>query len=361
MSEHIGFQAEGSRCKIKEAGLFRPGGFSVGVAFMQAPSPMARVEASLASIERLDPVLHAMITVLPDEARAEAAAQERRPGEGPLAGVIVSVKDNIDTANIRTTRGSAWFAERIPNEDATVVQRLRRAGAILIGKDNLHEFAFGATSQNPHHGLCRNAWNPDAIPGGSSGGAGASVAAGFSEIALGSDTGGSVRIPAALNGVSGLRVTVGRVSNHGTMPVSEAYDTVGPLARSVRDVATAYEVIAGHDPLDPRSVRRPVESWASRYAGGLAGLRIGVPWALIETVATPAVGGLLREAATIFEALGAGLTGVAIDGFAEAAADFMTVAQADAAAVHSERMAAAPDRFGADVERRLRSGAASRP
>ena len=245
---------------------------------MPASSPKARVEASLAAIERLDPLLHAMITILPDQARAAAAAEEARPGEGPLSGVVVSVKDNIDTAGIRTTRGSNWFADHIPNQDATVVQRLRRAGAIIIGKDNLHEFAFGATSQNPHHGLCRNAWNPQALPGGSSGGAGVSVAAGFSQIALGSDTRRlGAHSPPALNGVSGLRVTVGRVSNHGTMPVSAYYDSVGPLARSVRDVGAAYEAIAGYDPLDPVSVDRPVESWANRYAGGPKGLRIGVP------------------------------------------------------------------------------------
>jgi aspartyl-tRNA(Asn)/glutamyl-tRNA(Gln) amidotransferase subunit A len=209
----------------------------------------ARLDQCLAAISRYNPQIRAVITVL------EAAAREALDNApaGPLGGRVVSLKDNIDTAGTRTTRGSAFFADRVPNADATVVERLRRAGAVIVAKDNLHEFAFGGTSQNPHHGFCRNPWNTAAIPGGSSGGGGAAVAAGCSEIALGTDTGGSIRIPAALNGVTGLRPTVGRVSNHGCMPTGARFDTIGPLARRAIDVADAYEVIAGYDPQDPYS------------------------------------------------------------------------------------------------------------
>ncbi|WP_174247422.1 amidase, partial [Acidisphaera sp. L21] len=216
----------------------------------------ARLDACLARIQQHNPTLRAVITVMEPQAR-EAVVATSKSG-GALAGTIVSLKDNIDTAGTRTTRGSGFFTDRVPNADATVVSRLRASGAILSAKDNMHEFAFGGTSQNPHHGACRNPWNTDAIPGGSSGGSGSAVAAGFSEISLGTDTGGSIRIPAALNGVTGLRPTVGRVSNHGCMPTAARFDTIGPLARSARLVADAYEVIAGYDPRDPYSVDRPV-------------------------------------------------------------------------------------------------------
>jgi aspartyl-tRNA(Asn)/glutamyl-tRNA(Gln) amidotransferase subunit A len=321
----------------------------------EALSRADRLEECLAAIDRFNPVIRSMITVLGADARE--AVTKRNGAAGALHGRIVSVKDNIDTAGVRTTRGSAWFADRLPNDDAEVVQRLRRAGAILIGKDNLHEFAFGATSQNPHHGACRNPWNIDTIPGGSSGGSGASVAAGFSEISLGTDTGGSVRIPAALNGVSGLRPTVGRISNHGVMPVSADFDTVGPLARRARDVASAYEVIAGYDARDPISERKPVESWAGLHARGLRGLRIGVPWTIIEAECEAGVMALLRGAEGIFTDLGASISRIEIDGFGDAQLSLQTCAQVDAAVVHQERMAEDPSRFGRDVEHRLRLGA----
>jgi aspartyl-tRNA(Asn)/glutamyl-tRNA(Gln) amidotransferase subunit A len=322
------------------------------------PPLTQRLDDCIDQIAAYNGTLHAMITALPEAARGEAAQQEARQGQGALAGVIMSVKDNIDTAGIRTTRGSKWFADLLPNHDATVVAQLRRSGAILIGKDNLHEFAFGGTSQNPHHGACRNPWNTEAIPGGSSGGAGASVAAGFSEVALGTDTGGSVRIPAALNGVSTLRPTVGRVSNYGTMPVSAAFDTVGPLARRLRDVATVYEAIAGYDARDPRSVNRPVESWAGLHASGLAGVNIGTPWALTEAEAIPEVVTLIRAAMRVLTELGAINKDVRIGNFEQTHVAMQTCAQADAAAVHWDRFDQDPSMFGADVERRLRLGRA---
>ncbi|MCB8882588.1 amidase [Acidisoma cellulosilytica] len=325
---------------------------------MDIESPLiARLERHLDAIAQHNDTLHAMITVLGPEARAEAVSQteRHRPG-GALSGRIISVKDNIDTAGIRTTRGSNWFTDRMPNHDATVVERIRRAGAIIIGKDNLHEFAFGATSQNPHHGACRNPWNPAAIPGGSSGGAGVSVAAGFSEIALGTDTGGSVRIPAALNGVSGLRPTVGRISNHGVMPVSASFDTVGPLARHARHVAAVYEVLAGFDPRDPVSVNHPVESWAGLHAGGFEGLKIGVPWSMVEVESTPTVAKLIRDATAVLAGLGMTIVSLGLAEIGDLNLALQTMAQADAAAVHRERFASNPTRFGGDLLPRLALG-----
>ena len=318
--------------------------------------PYARLEACFALIEQHNPALRAVITVMASQAR-DAVAASAKSG-GALAGTIVSLKDNIDTAGTRTTRGSGFFTGRVPNADATVVTRLRAAGAIISAKDNMHEFAFGGTSQNPHHGACRNPWNTDAIPGGSSGGSGSAVAAGFSEISLGTDTGGSIRIPAALNGVTGLRPTVGRVSNHGCMPTAARFDTIGPLARSARLVADAYEVIAGYDPRDPYSVDRPVEGWRSLHAAGLAGLRIGVPNALIDAEATPEVAALVRKAVDVLQALGAARSDVAFGDIGEVCTSFMTLVQADAAMVHRERIASEPEKFGADVLSRMRLGAA---
>jgi aspartyl-tRNA(Asn)/glutamyl-tRNA(Gln) amidotransferase subunit A len=318
-------------------------------------SMTTRIAPCLEAQRRHNGTIRAMITPMPEQAEAALAAGVPN---GALAGMPVSVKDNIDTAGTRTTRGSGFFADHVPDADATVVQRLRRAGAVIVGKDNMHEFAFGGTSQNPHHGLCRNPWNIDAIPGGSSGGSGAGIAAGFAEVALGSDTGGSVRIPAALNGVTGLRPTVGRVSNHGCFPVSARFDTVGPLARGAIAVADCYEVIAGYDAADPYSVDRPVEGWRSRHAAGLAGLRIGLPRALIEAEATPEVAALLAAAAEALAGLGAVVGTVVLPPLDGLNAAYMTLVQADAATVHRARLAAEPGRFGTDVAGRMAFGGA---
>src|SRR3954447_8251588 len=227
-----------------------------------------RVEECLARIERLDPRVRAFVTVTPELARAGAAGREH----APLHGLVVALKDNIDVGGVRTTHGSRFFADRVPDRDATVWQRLYAAGATLIGKTNLHEFAYGATTQNPHWGACCNPWALDRIPGGSSGGSGAAVAAGMCDVALGTDTGGSVRIPAALCGVSGLRPTLGRVSNRGIFPVAGTYDTCGPLARSVEQIGRAFRAIEGYDDDDPPSA--PGE--AAR-AAPLDRLRLTVP------------------------------------------------------------------------------------
>ena len=229
-------------------------------------SPVDLATACLDRIERLNPVLNAFITVTDEGALAQArrAEDEIQRGEwrGPLHGIPIGLKDLIDTAGVRTTCGSALFADRVPTEDAEVVQRLKRAGALLIGKQNLQEFAYGGTSASSHFGAVHNPWNPKHIAGGSSGGSAAAVAAGMCFAAIGSDTGGSIREPAAFCGIVGLKPTYGRVSTRGVFPLSWSLDHVGPICRNVRDAALMLEAIAGYDGRDVTCVDWPTEQYA---------------------------------------------------------------------------------------------------
>ncbi len=249
-------------------------------------SPVDLATACLDRIERLNPVLNAFITVTHEGAMAQARVAEaeiqRGQWRGPLHGIPIGLKDLIDTAGVRTTCGSALFADRVPTEDAEVVQRLKRAGAVLIGKQNLQEFAYGGTSASSHYGAVHNPWNPKHIAGGSSGGSAAAVAAGMCFGAIGSDTGGSIREPAAFCGIVGLKPTYGRVSTRGVFPLSWSLDHVGPICRNVRDAALMLEAIAGYDVLDVTCVDWPTEKYA-QYANALSsktdfriGVRIGV-------------------------------------------------------------------------------------
>src|SRR6185369_16033689 len=216
-------------------------------------------------IEQLDPSINAFITVMHDSALAEArkAEAEIHSGNwrGPLHGIPVGLKDLIDTAGVKTTCASALFAERVPTEDAEIVRRLKLAGAVLIGKQNMQEFAYGGTSTSSHYGPVHNPWDVERIAGGSSGGGAAAVAAGMCFAAIGTDTGGSVREPAAFCGIVGLKPTYGRVSVRGVFPLSPSLDHVGPLCRNVTDTALMLQVIAGYDRLDATSVEWPVESY----------------------------------------------------------------------------------------------------
>ena len=233
-------------------------------------SPVELTEDCLARIEKLNPRLNAFITVTAESARAQArtAEGEIRRGDwrGPLHGVPLALKDLIDTAGVRTTAASAMFKDRIPSEDAEVVRRLKEAGAVLLGKQNLHEFAYGGSSMVSYFGEVRNAWNTEHITGGSSGGSATAVAAGLGFGAIGTDTAGSVREPAALCGVVGLKPTYGRVSARGVIPLSVSLDHVGPIARTVADAAVIFQTIAGFDAndaasKDAASVDVPVEDY----------------------------------------------------------------------------------------------------
>ena len=246
-------------------------------------SPREAVVESLERIERADGGLNSFLSVRAEEALAEAAELERLPERGPLYGVPVGVKDVIDVAGTPTTAASRILADNVPTADATSVGRLRRAGAVIVGKLNTHEFAWGATTTSTHFGPAHNPWDHERICGGSSGGSGAATAAGLVPGALGTDTGGSIRIPACFCGVTGVRPTTGRVSTAGVVPVSWTYDTVGPLARSAEDCALLLEAIAGHDTADPGSASVPVPRYAAELGGGIGGLRIGVVSHLLDS------------------------------------------------------------------------------
>ena len=237
--------------------------------------------AALQRIERLNPSTNAMQTVMAEAARerAKQADEElaRGEGRGPLHGIPIAVKDLFYTKGVRTTGGSKVFENHVPHHDAAVVERLRAGGAVLVGKTGMHELAYGITSSNPHFGAIRNPWDRDRIPGGSSGGSGAAVAAGMVAMAMGSDTGGSIRVPAAYCGVVGLKPTYGRVSRYGAMPLAFSLDHMGPLTRSVRDAGAVLNAIAGYDPRDETSSRRPVENYVPDIEPSIRGLRIGLP------------------------------------------------------------------------------------
>lgn len=244
-------------------------------------SPIELTEACLMRIDALNASLNAFITIARDTA-LEAAREletELRGGNwrGPLHGIPVALKDNIDTAGILTTAGSALFADRAPAEDAYVVERLKKAGAIVIGKLNLHEFALGGTSAINHVGPVHNPWALDHHPGGSSGGNAAAIAADLCLGSLGTDTGGSIRIPASYCGTVGLKPTYGRVSNRGVIPNSWTFDTVGPMCKTVEDAALMLSVIAGYDELDPSSVDEPVPDYGRAIGARVSNLRLGVP------------------------------------------------------------------------------------
>lgn len=228
-------------------------------------SPVDLTKACLARIEQLNPTLNAFITVMHDSALAQAREAEAEISagnwRGPLHGIPIGLKDLIDTAGVKTTCGSALFKDRVPTEDAEIVRRLKNAGAVLIGKQNMQEFAYGGTSTSSHFGPVHNPWDTDRIAGGSSGGSAAAVATGMCFGAIGTDTGGSVREPAAFCGIVGLKPTYGRVSTRGVFPLSPSLDHVGPLCRNVRDTALLLQAIAGYDKLDITTVDWPVDSY----------------------------------------------------------------------------------------------------
>jgi aspartyl-tRNA(Asn)/glutamyl-tRNA(Gln) amidotransferase subunit A len=242
---------------------------------------------ALARIEQVNPSLNAFNTVVADRAMTRAREIDRDPDRwrnAPLAGVPVALKDNLCTRGVRTTASSRMLEHYVPPYDATVVSRLEGAGAIIVGKTNCDEFAMGSSNENSAFGPVRNPWALDRIPGGTSGGSAAAVAAGLTPVALGSDTGGSIRQPAALCGVVGLKPTYGRVSRFGLIAHASSLDQIGPLARTVHDVAVMLGVLAGPDPADATSAAEPVPDYTAALTGDVRNIRIGVPRALLEGI-----------------------------------------------------------------------------
>ena len=279
-------------------------------------SPVELTEACLERIDRFDPSLNAFITVTSEEALAVARQMEneQRSGRwrGPLHGIPVALKDNIDTAGILTTAASGVFADRVPEEDAEVIVRLKAAGAVLLGKLNLHEFALGGTSSVSHFGAVRNPWSLEHNPGGSSGGSGAAIVADLCLGALGTDTGGSIRIPASSCGIVGLKPTYGRVSNRGVIPMAWTLDHVGPMTKTVEDAALMLGVLAGYDRRDPTTVDVPVTDYASGIGASTSGLRLGRPTAGFFENLHPEVDAALEAALGVLEDLTAGVRDVEV-------------------------------------------------
>jgi aspartyl-tRNA(Asn)/glutamyl-tRNA(Gln) amidotransferase subunit A len=322
-------------------------------------SPVEVTEAYLERIDLLDPKLLAYITVTADQARADArlAESEITGGEwrGPFHGVPVALKDLCYTRGILTTGGSKILAAFVPDFDCTLWTRLRDAGAVLLGKLNLHEFASGATTTNPHWGTCRNPYNLERIPGGSSGGSGAAIVAKLAAATIGSDTGGSIRIPAAFCGCVGMKQTWSRVSRFGVLPLADSLDHAGPITRTVRDAALMLQVIAGYDPHDATSSTEPVPNYAEALTGDLKGVRVGIIAELLT--------GLSDEVALSFNAalrelrmLGAEVVEVQIANIGMSSSIATSIMFAEASEYHEQWMRTRAHEYGQDVRRMLEAG-----
>lgn len=301
-------------------------------------------------IEKFNPTLNAFITITPPE--------PLNLPDGPLCGIPIAVKDLYNTEGILTTAGSLFFANHIPKEDAVVVQKIKKAGAQIIGKTNTHEIALGVTNNNPHYGACKNPWDITRTPGGSSGGSAAAVATGMAMAALGTDTGGSIRIPAALCGVVGLKATYGRVSLRGILPLSWNLDHAGPLTRSVEDAALMLQVMGGYDELDPASVKTLPGDYSSHLKDSMNGRKVALAVGKFMEEADPEILEATLQAAQVLADQGAQVTEVNVDFLKEGALANALMTQADGAAFHRERLKEHPDWFGVDVRQRLESGAA---
>lgn len=314
-------------------------------------------EACYRQIERLNPNLNAFITVidLQDALRAQLPGGNVSSSNA-LRGIPIAVKDLFDTAGIRTTIGSKFFADTIPQQDAFVVEKLKGAGAIIVGKTNTHEIALGITGNNPHYGTARNPWDTTRIPGGSSSGSAIAVATGMALGALGTDTGGSIRIPASLCGIVGFKPTFGRVSLRGVFPLSWNLDHAGPLTRCVRDAALMLQVISVYDPVDPASIKMLSGDYLGHLVDHVAGRKIALGVGKFIEAAELEVIDAVRKAATVFESLGCKVQEVNMDWLREAALANKTMTQSDGAAVHRDRLKEHPEMFGEDIRRRLEDG-----
>jgi len=315
-------------------------------------------EACYRQIEKLNPTLNAFITVieLQDALNAQLPA-----GNGSssttLRGIPIAIKDLFDTAGIRTSAGSKFFSENIPREDAFVVEKLKQAGALIVGKTNTHEIALGVTGNNPHYGTARNPWDSARIPGGSSSGSAIAVATGMALGALGTDTGGSIRIPASLCGIVGFKPTFGRVSVRGVFPLSWNLDHVGPLTKCVKDAAAILQVISIYDPIDPASIKMLTGDYLGHLLDDVMGRKIALGVGDYIESADSEVLNAVRESVQVFETVGCKVQEVNLDWMQEAALANKTMTQSDGAAVHRDRLREHPEMFGEDIRRRLEDGA----
>ena len=319
-------------------------------------SPVELTRDCLERIEKLNSSLNAFITTTGDSALAQArrAEEEIQKGRwrGPLHGVPLALKDIIDTAGVRTTAASALFKGRIPAEDAEVVRRLKEAGAVLLGKQNLHEFAYGGSSIVSYYGEVHNPWNPACVAGGSSSGSAAAVAAGLCYGAIGTDTAGSVREPAAFCGAVGLKPTYGRVSARGVIPLSWSLDHVGPIAATASDAAVILQVIAGFDAGDLASADMPVEDYVNAIGNRPKRLRIGVPRAYFFDSLDAEIESAVKQAQSVLNTLGADIREIELDVPTD-----RKVQSAESFAYHFEHVARTPELYQAQTLPRIRAGA----
>lgn len=318
-------------------------------------SPLEITHDCLTRIERLNPGLNAFIAVCAESALADARAAEneiaRGEWRGPLHGVPIGLKDLIDTAGVRTTAASALYKDRIPEHDADVVARLRRAGAVIVGKTNLHEFAYGGSSLVSYFGDVHNPWDVLRIAGGSSGGSAAAVAAGLVYAAIGTDTAGSIREPAALCGCVGLKPTYGRVSSRGVIPLAASLDQVGPLAATVSDAAIVLQAIAGYDAEDVNSSDVPVVDYVGVLRDDGKKLRIGVPREYFFQDLDAEVGAAMERALRNITELVAEVREIKLDVPTD-----RTLQAAESYAFHAENVARSPELYQPETLRRIRSG-----
>jgi aspartyl-tRNA(Asn)/glutamyl-tRNA(Gln) amidotransferase subunit A len=342
---------------------------------------LSAVELTSAVLDRIDAVeaeIGSYVTVTREEALRQAADIDRRRAEGealgPLAGIPVALKDNLNTQGVLTTCASKMLERFVPPYDATAVARVQAAGMISVGKANMDEFAMGSSTENSAIKRTRNPWDTSRVPGGSSGGSAAAVAAGEAILSLGSDTGGSIRQPAALCGVVGMKPTYGRVSRYGLVAFASSLDQIGPISRDVRDNALLLEAIAGHDPRDSTSLAEPVPAWSAGLTGEIAGLRIGLIAELMGSGVSPAVREAVQRAAETYERLGARVEEVSLPTAKHGIAAYYLVATAEASSnlarydgVKYTMRVDAPDLlgmylktrdegFGAEVKRRIMLG-----
>ena len=323
-------------------------------------SPVAVTESALAAIEAHSDQLKAFIDVYRESALADArtAQAELASGHrrGPLHGIPTAVKDNIYISGKRTTMGSRIHGDFVPTADAGVTTRLARAGAVVVGKTNMHEYALGGTTDNPHWGTCRNPWNMTKTPGGSSGGSAVALATGMAAGALGTDTSGSIRIPAALCGIVGLKPTYGRVSRFGVFPEAWTLDHVGPMTRTVRDAALVLDVISGHDPRDPSSLRLPPTSTADALRDGCDGMVIGVEEDFYFNGVDDAIAQLVHNGIEALRRLGATVQKVSIPGLADTEFALTVIDTSETSAVHHTNLRDRPGDYGDDVRLLLECG-----
>ncbi len=327
-----------------------------GMIRRKALSPVELTRSYLARIEKLNTSLGAFITVTAEQALAQAREREteiaRGRRRGALDGIPVALKDLIDTAGVRTTAASALYKDRVPAEDAEVVRRLRAAGAVLIGKLNMDQFAFDFTGSTSHFGLIRNPWKPGHSPGGSSGGSAVAVAAGLCCAALGSDTGGSIRLPASLCGITGLKPTYGLVSTRGVLPLAWSLDHLGPMCRTAADAALLLQAMAGHDPQESTSIDAPAPDYYAGLGARTSTLRLGLPRAPFFEALDPEVEAAVNQAIEVLRRLTAGVREVAVP-----PSQPIPIVFAEAHAYHAAHLAKHASLYHPRIRRQLESGA----